>query len=185
MKGYYKKPKETADAITEGGWFHTGDIGEIDPEGFLRITDRKKDLIKTSGGKFIAPQFVENTPKTCKYIAQIVVVGDKRKYASALIVPNMDNLRKFAATRGIPENQMLKSREVVNEIHDDMEKLSSDLAPFERVKKIALLEHEFTIDSGELTPSLKIKRNVVEKRYKDLIDSLYAEPLLEAETTPS
>jgi long-chain acyl-CoA synthetase len=174
MKGYYKLPKETAQAITEGGWFHTGDIGEIDAEGFLRITDRKKDLIVTSGGKKVAPQFVENTLKTCKYISQIVVVGDKRKYPSALIAPSMDHLKKLAAEKQVPESEMLKSRIILDEIQDEINRLSQDLAPFERVKKIALLEHEFTIESGEMTPSLKIKRNVVEKKYKDLIDSLYS-----------
>ncbi|HEY4492236.1 MAG TPA: AMP-binding protein, partial [Acidobacteriota bacterium] len=107
MKGYYNKPQATADAIDPEGWFHTGDIGEIDSEGFLRITDRKKDLIKTSGGKYIAPQYIENTLKTCKYVAQIVVVGDKRKFPSALIVPNWDNLRKLASENKIADSEIL------------------------------------------------------------------------------
>lgn len=177
MKGYYKLPKETAEAITEGGWFHTGDIGEIDSDGFLRITDRKKDLIVTSGGKKVAPQFVENTLKTCRYVSQIVVVGDKRKFPSALIAPNLDHLKKLAAEKQVPESQMRNSRVILDEVQNEINRLSQDLAPFERVKKIALLEHEFTIESGEMTPSLKIKRNVVEKKYKDLIDSLYTDTL--------
>lgn len=178
MKGYYKKPKETDEVLSDDGWFRTGDIGEIDADGFLRITDRKKDLIVTSGGKKIAPQFVENSLKTSKYIVQIIVLGNRRKYPCALIVPNMENLRKFAAENRIPESELLSSPEALAEIQRDLNELSKDLASFERVKKIALLQKEFTIESGELTPSLKIKRNVVEQRYKDLIDTLYNEPAL-------
>jgi long-chain acyl-CoA synthetase len=178
MKGYFNKPKETAEALTSDGWFHTGDIGEIDADGFLRITDRKKDLIKTSGGKYIAPQFIENSLKTSKYVTQIVVLGDKRKFPCALIVPNLANLKKFGAEKNVPENQLLSNPEVLSEIQRDLDELSKDLAPFERVKKIALLEKEFSIESGELTPSLKIKRNFVEQKYKDLIDRLYSEPVL-------
>lgn len=179
MKGYYKKPKETAEVMTGDGFLRTGDIGELDADGFLRITDRKKDLIVTSGGKNIAPQYVENTLKTSKYITQIVVIGDKRKFPCALIVPNMENLKKFAAANNIAESELLTNRAISVEILRDIESLSKDLASFERVKKVALLDREFTIDSGELTPSLKIKRNVVEKKYKDLIDSLYSETVME------
>lgn len=179
MKGYYKKQKATDEAITPDKWFRTGDIGEIDQDGFLRITDRKKDLIVTSGGKNIAPQFVENALKTSRYVTQIVVLGDKRKFACALIVPNLDNVKKIAAAQAMPDSEILKSKAVLSEIQRDLEEHSKDLAPFERVKKIALLEKEFTIESGELTPSLKIKRNVVEKRYKEVIDSLYNEVVAE------
>jgi long-chain acyl-CoA synthetase len=179
MKGYYKKQKATDEVITPDGWFRTGDIGEIDQDGFLRITDRKKDLIVTSGGKNIAPQFVENALKTSQYVTQIVVLGDKRKFACALIVPNLDNVKKFASASKIPDSEILKSKAVLSEIQRDLDEHSKDLAPFERVKKIALLEKEFTIESGELTPSLKIKRNVVEKRYKEVIDSLYNEVVAE------
>lgn len=179
MKGYYKKPKETSEVINADGFFRTGDIGEFDADGFIRITDRKKDLIVTSGGKNIAPQFVENTLKTSRYISQIVVIGDKRKFPCALIVPNRDNLRKFAASNNVPESEMLTNRAVLAEVMRDIDSLSKDLASFERVKKVALLEQEFTIEAGEMTPSLKIKRNVVERKYKDLIDSLYAEAVME------
>jgi long-chain acyl-CoA synthetase len=179
MKGYYKKPKETAEVMTEDGYFRTGDIGEIDSRGILRITDRKKDLIVTSGGKNIAPQLIENSLKTSKYVAQIVVLGDKRKFPCALVVPNMDNVKKFAAANNITDADLTKSRAIVTEVQREIEELSKDLAPFERVKKIALLDKEFTIESGELTPSLKIKRNVVEKKYKDVIDSLYSEGVME------
>ncbi|HSE42687.1 MAG TPA: long-chain fatty acid--CoA ligase, partial [Acidobacteriota bacterium] len=173
------KQKATEETITSDGWFRTGDIGEIDSDGFLRITDRKKDLIVTSGGKNIAPQFVENALKTSRYITQVVVLGDKRKYPCALIVPNMDNVKKFAAANTVKEDELLRSKIILAEIQKDLDELSKDLAPFERVKKIALLEQEFTIESGEMTPSLKIKRNVVEKKYKEIIDSLYTEAAME------
>ena len=178
MKGYFKKPADTVQAITPDGWFHTGDIGEIDADGYLKITDRKKDLIITSAGKNIAPQFVENTVKTSRYILQIIVVGDKRKFPSALVVPNMENLRKFAADHQIAEQDIYHHPLVIEEVQRDIERLSQDLAPFEKIKRIVLLQNEFTIESGELTPSLKIKRNVVERKYRELIDSLYVNPAL-------
>jgi long-chain acyl-CoA synthetase len=179
MKGYFNKPKATDEVITSDQWFRTGDIGEIDADGFLRITDRKKDLIVTSGGKNIAPQFVENALKTSRYVAQVVVLGDKRKFPCALIVPNMDNLKKFAAANTVKDQELLRSKIILAEIQKDLDEQSKDLAPFERVKKIALLDREFTIESGELTPSLKIKRNVVEKKYKEIIDGLYNETAME------
>jgi long-chain acyl-CoA synthetase len=174
MKGYYNKPDATAETLASDGWFRTGDIGEIDSEGFLRITDRKKDLIVTSSGKNIAPQFVENTLKTSRYITQIVIVGDKRNFPSALIVPNLENLKKCAAAKGVADSELMTHPAILQEIQSDIDRLSKDLASFERVKKIALVPHEFTIESGEMTPSLKIKRGVVEKKYKQLIDSLYS-----------
>jgi long-chain acyl-CoA synthetase len=175
MKGYFKKPEETKQAISPEGWFHTGDIGEIDEQDYLKITDRKKDLIITSAGKNIAPQFVENTVKVSKYITQIVVVGDKRKFPSALVVPNLESLREFASQGRIPEDEIFRHPKILQEIQRDIDELSKDLAPFEKIKKVALLEKEFTVESGELTPSLKVKRGVVEKKYRDLIDSIYAD----------
>lgn len=175
MKGYFKKPKDTAEVLTPDGWFHTGDIGDIDADGYLRITDRKKDLIITSAGKNIAPQFVENTVKTSRYILQVVVIGDKRKFPSALVVPHQGNLRQFAEKNQIAAQEMYQHPAVLEEVMRDIDRLSCDLAPFERVKKVALLEKEFTIESGELTPSLKIKRKLVEHKYRDLIDRLYTE----------
>jgi long-chain acyl-CoA synthetase len=177
MKGYYKKPEDTAQTITPDGWFHTGDIGEIDESDNLKITDRKKDLIVTSAGKNIAPQFVENTVKVSPYVHQIVVLGDKRKYPCALIVPNLQNLKKYATAHQISENDLVRNPDIIQEVQRDIDRLSADLAQFERIKRIALLENEFSIESGELTPSLKVKRNVVEKRYKDIIDNLYSEPV--------
>jgi long-chain acyl-CoA synthetase len=175
MKGYFKKSKETSEAISEDGWFHTGDIGELDADGFLRITDRKKDLIVTSAGKNIAPQFVENILKTSRYVTQIVVVGNKRKFPSALIVPNRENVEQIAENRGMACSEMYRNPEILAEIQKDLDSLSGDLASFERVKKIALIDREFTIESGELTPSMKVRRNVVEKKYKDVIDGMYEE----------
>jgi long-chain acyl-CoA synthetase len=178
MKGYYKKPEETAEVLGTDGWFHTGDIGEVDADGYLKITDRKKDLIITSAGKNIAPQFVENAVKSSKYITQIIVIGDKRKFPSALVVPNQDSLQKIGEKHQISRAELYNHPLVLQEIQTDIDRLSEDLAPFERIKKIALLEKEFTIESGELTPSLKIKRNVVEKRYREVIDRLYSDPVL-------
>ena len=143
--------------------------------------------LESAGGPFhgliepildIAPQFVENTVKASSYITQIVVVGDKRKFPSALVVPNMESLRKFCSMNQIDDADLHRNPRVIEEVQRDIDRLSQDLAPFEKIKKIALLEKEFTIESGELTPSLKIKRNVVEKKYKDVIDALYSDPVM-------
>lgn len=177
MKGYYKKEAETQEAF-EGGWFHTGDIGQIDKDGFLVITDRKKDLIVTSYGKNIAPQMVENIVKTSPYVSNVVCVGDKRNYISALIVPNFEKLQEIARERNISfstSSELVKDEYIINFMRDEIDRVCLNLAPFERVKKIALLERDFLLDENEITPTLKVKRNVVEKKYKDLIDSLYIE----------
>jgi len=176
MKGYYKKPEATAEAIDKDGWFHTGDIGTIE-DGFLRITDRKKDIIVTAGGKNIAPQPIENAVKTNKYVSQAVMIGDKRKFPIMLVVPNWDNLEKWAQRNNIiwPDRRQLLSmptiqkkmeKEVLGQLHG--------FAHFEMPKKIGLLEHDFSIERGELTPKLSVKRKVVDKAYKDVIDGLYA-----------
>ncbi len=178
MQGYYKNEAATKEAIDEEGWFHTGDIGVFDDDGFLAITDRKKNIIVTAGGKNVAPQPIENLLITSQYIEQAVVIGDKRKFCSALIVPNLDVLKKFAAERGI---QFQSTQELFN--HPDVQKLyqqeidavSKDLARYERIKKFTLIEEPFTIESGELTPTLKVKRRIVEERYKDVIDKMYEE----------
>ena len=175
MKGYYNKPEATREAIDPDGWFHTGDIGEI-RDGFLAVTDRKKDIIVTAGGKNIAPQPLENKVKTNKYVSQAVMIGDKRKFPSMLVVPNFDQLEKWAMKRNIiwtdraqllrmPTIQAKMEREVANELEG--------AAHFEVPKKIGLLEHDFSIESGELTPTQKVKRRVIDKNYKTLIDSLY------------
>ena len=178
MQGYYHLPEKTAEVLTPDGWFRTGDIGIVDDEGFLSITDRKKDLIKTSGGKYIAPQPIENELKTSRYVSQAVVVGNKRKYASVLIVPNYDNLIAWARQQGlaVDDRQALFEQEPVRELYEQvLEKVNAGRPSYETIKKFRLLEHDFSIDAGELTPTLKVKRGTIEQRYAELIDTLYEE----------
>jgi long-chain acyl-CoA synthetase len=179
MLGYYRMPEETAATIVDG-WFKTGDIGHLDADGFLVITDRKKDLIKTSGGKHIAPQPIENNLKLSKFVSQAVVVGNRRKYASVLIVPNFENLRKHADRNAIPftDNAGLLNHPAVREIYDGVvEEVNAELSHFESIKKFTLLPDDFTVESGDLTPTLKVKRNVIEKKFVDRIDAMYGEKL--------
>jgi long-chain acyl-CoA synthetase len=175
MKGYYNKPDATREAIEPDGWFHTGDIGEL-RDGFLAITDRKKDIIVTAGGKNIAPQPLENKVKTNKYVAQAVMLGDKRKFPSMLIVPNFDQLEKWAMKRNIiwtDRAQLLRMPTIQAKMEKEVNKELAGAAHFEVPKKIGLLEHDFTIERGELTPTQKVKRRAIDKQYKTLIDSLY------------
>jgi long-chain acyl-CoA synthetase len=177
MKGYYNKPDATREAIDSDGWFHTGDIGEL-RDGFLAITDRKKDIIVTAGGKNIAPQPLENKVKTNKYVAQAVMLGDKRKFPSMLIVPNFDQLEKWAMKRNIiwtDRAQLLRMPTIQAKIEKEVNKELQGTAHYELPKKIGLLEHDFSIERGELTPTQKVKRRAIDKHYKQLIDSLYAE----------
>jgi long-chain acyl-CoA synthetase len=178
MKGYYNKPEATAEAIDAEGWFHTGDIGELDADGYLKITDRKKDLIKTAGGKYVAPQPIENKVKLNKFVANAVMLGDTRKYPIILIVPNFETLDAWAKERGIStasHKELLAHANTKQKMEQEVMGELRDLAKFEMPKKVLLLEQDFTIESGELTPTLKVKRRAVEKRYKDLIDRVYAE----------
>src|SRR5216110_1282545 len=175
MKGYYNKPDATREAIDADGWFHTGDIGVLE-DGFLRITDRKKDIIVTAGGKNIAPQPIENTVKTNKYVAQAVMLGDKRKFPSMLVVPNFDQLEKWAMKRNIiwtDRAQLLRMPTIQAKIEKEVNKELAGAAHFEVPKKIGLLEHDFTIERGELTPTQKVKRRAIDKRYKAMIDAMY------------
>ena len=175
MKGYYNKPDATREAIEPDGWFHTGDIGELN-DGFLAITDRKKDLIVTAGGKKVAPQPLENKVKTNKYVAQAVMIGDKRKFPSILIVPNFDQLERWAAKRNIiwtDRAQLLRMPTIQAKMEKEVAKELEGAAHFELPKKIGLLEHDFSIEGGELTPTQKVKRRAIDKHYKALIDSLY------------
>jgi len=177
MKGYYNKPDATREAIEPDGWFHTGDIGELN-DGFLAITDRKKDLIVTAGGKKVAPQPLENKVKTNKYVAQAVMIGDKRKFPSILIVPNFDQLERWAAKRNIiwtDRAQLLRMPTIQAKIEKEVAKELEGAAHFEMPKKVGLLEHDFSIEGGELTPTQKVKRRAIDKHYKALIDSLYEE----------
>lgn len=175
MQGYYQQPEATSAAIVEG-WFHTGDIGRMDDEGFLYITDRKKDLIKTAGGKFVAPQKLENLFVTDPYISQAVVYGDRRPYCVALIVPNMDQLRRYAQEQEIAARstqELVCNQRILDFYWRRVEAKQQGLASFEQVKKIALLDEEFSQATGELTPTLKAKRTIICKRYEPLLEALY------------
>lgn len=182
FQGYFNKHEETASAFSDAAdederWFKTGDIGVLDPEGFLFITDRKKDLIKTSAGKYVAPQMIEGMINQSEYVEQAVVVGDKRKYVAALIVPDFERLRAWAKSEGLQttdKRELVADRRVVDMIKADVNRLTRELADYEKVKRIGLLADEFSIDGGELTPTLKVKRRVVEEKYGELIESLYS-----------
>ena len=175
MKGYYKKDLATREAM-DGEWFKTGDIGHIDADGFLVITDRKKDLIVTAGGKNVAPQPIENILKTNPYISNVVVVGDKRKFIAALVIPNFEKLADYAKANDIafskPE-ELSRNQQIVQFLEAEIDRFTPQLSSYEKVKKIILLDREFEIEKGEVTPSLKVKRNIVEQKYRELIDKLY------------
>jgi long-chain acyl-CoA synthetase len=178
MRGYYNKPEETRAVFTDDGWFKTGDIGSIDEDGFLRITDRKKELFKTSGGKYIAPQPIEQMIKGSRFVNQVVLIGNGRKFPAALIVPDWERVESYAQLKGIKANSRAElSREprVIDLFERQIAGLTTDLAQYERVKKVALLENELTIEGGELTPTMKVKRRVVDEKYRKIIDQLYEE----------
>jgi long-chain acyl-CoA synthetase len=177
MKGYWNNPAATAEVIDADGWFHTGDVGELDADGFLKITDRIKNLLVTAGGKNVAPQPIENVAAMSPYVAQVVMIGDRRAFISLIVVPDFENLVPWAKAHGItatgraelaadPRVQALIEQETIGRLHG--------FARYEMPKKVAVIPDEFTIDDGSLTPTLKIKRRVVEQRYHDLIESLYA-----------
>jgi len=175
-KGYHQRPVETAEAWDADGWFHTGDIGTIDEDGFLQITDRKKDLLKTSGGKYIAPQKIENALKSQPHVSQAVVIGDGRKYCVGLITLDVEAVRAWATTRALglgDDDELHRRREVVDLIGEEVAAVNRDLASFESIKYFRILPRDFTVETGELTPSLKVKRKLVTERYRDVIDSMY------------
>lgn len=177
MKGYFKKEAETRE-VFEDGWFKTGDIGYLDKDGYLVITDRKKDIIVTAGGKNVAPQPIENLLKTHPYIANAVVVGDQRKFIAALIVPDFDKLERYALEQNISfidRKDLISRPEIYEFFIQEIDRLTPHLASYEKIKKIALLERDFEIEAGEITPTLKVKRRIVEDKYKSVIDQLYAE----------
>jgi len=176
MKGYYRMEVETQEAIKDG-WFYTGDIGHIDEDGFLVITDRKKDIIVTSGGKNVAPQPIENMLKTNPYISNAVVIGDKRKFISALIIPDFEKIENYAKSNNISYSslgELVKKEKIVSFIEAEVNNMTTNLAPYEKVKKVRLLEREFEIEQDEITPSLKVKRNVVGDKHKNIIDEMYS-----------
>jgi long-chain acyl-CoA synthetase len=179
MQGYYRKPEATAEALTPDGWLRTGDIGYLDAEGYLVITDRKKELLKTAAGKFVAPAPIENKLKSSAYISNAMVVGDRRKFVAVLIVPNFANVeakaRAEGKTIGISPEAMCADPWVKELIGSEMERLTFGLAQYEKPKRFVLLDKDFTLANGQLTYTLKLKRRIVEERYRDAIAQLYAD----------
>ncbi|HEU4836936.1 MAG TPA: AMP-dependent synthetase/ligase, partial [Pyrinomonadaceae bacterium] len=178
MQGYYNKPEETRAVFTSDGWFKTGDVGTLDKDGFLRITDRKKELFKTSGGKYISPQPIEQAIKGSRFVNQVVLIGAERKFPAALIVPVWEQLESYCKLKGIEvktRSELCRHPRIVDLIQRQIDGLTPNLAKYEKIKKIALLENEFTIEGGELTPTLKVKRRVIDEKYRDVIEGLYAE----------
>jgi long-chain acyl-CoA synthetase len=176
MQGYFNNPEATAEVLSQDGWFHTGDIGEVDSEGYLKITDRKKEILVTSNGKNVAPQPVENTLKTSPYIEQAILVGDNQKYMGALIYPNYEALTKMATEEGIKANspeEMSKSEHIHAFLRKEIDTLTQDFARYEQIKKFVLLSEEMTQENGCLTPTLKLKRRIISEMYKDQINSLF------------
>ena len=178
MKGYYKNPEATAATIDSEGWLYTGDIGEIDSEGFLKITDRKKDLIITAGGKNIAPQRVEKTMRTSRYVSQVLVFGDKKKFLTAVFTLDKDQVTAWAVKHGIDYNsweELCQSPQVRDLMQSEVQEKNKELASFETIKKIYIAPADFSIEGGELTASLKVKRKVVTEKYRDELEALYTE----------
>ncbi len=175
MKGYLKRPRQTKEAV-KNGWFHTGDIGRFDRNKFLVITDRKKDIIVTSGGKNVSPQNIENSLRTDRYISNVMVYGDRKKYLTAIVVPEFKNIQSYARYKKIPFKNiqgLVREAEIYDFIKRRIDKKSECLASYERIKKFILLDREFSLRAGEVTPTLKVKRKFVSEKYKDLLNSLY------------
>jgi len=176
MLGYYKNPEETAETIDKDGWLYTGDIGVIDDDGFLRITDRKKEIIVTSGGKNVAPQRVENVMLTSRYIGQVVAYGDRKKYLTGVVTINQDQVREWATKQDIPFGnweELSKHPKVVKLIDNEVQEKNKSLSSFETLKKVIIAPNEFSVESGEQTSSLKIKRKIVIDKYRTQLDALY------------
>jgi long-chain acyl-CoA synthetase len=178
MVGYWNNEQATREAIDGDGYFHTGDIGHQDDQGRLYITDRKKELIVTSGGKKVAPQPIENLLKGDKYISQAVLLGDQRNFISALIVPNFDSLVRWAGYKKLrfaSHAELIQDPMVLAKVGSRLERVNEHLSNYERIKKFVLLDHEMTLEGGQLTPSLKVKRRVVNQMYADRIEAMYGE----------
>lgn len=176
MLGYYNKPEATRDSF-DGEWFKTGDLGEMDEDGFLKITDRKKELFKTSGGKYIAPSPIEQMIRASRFVSQVVLIGNERKFPSALIVPNFEMLESYARLKGLDlhtSRDFCENPKIIDLIERQVAVQTANLAQYEKVKKIALLENEMTVEGGELTPTLKVRRKIVDEKYRDVIDRLYS-----------
>ncbi|WP_443945875.1 AMP-dependent synthetase/ligase [Pedobacter sp. AW1-32] len=176
MKGYYNRPDLTAEAIDKDGWFHTGDIGELVDNRFLRITDRKKEMFKTAGGKYVAPQILENKYKESIFIEQIMILGENRKFPSALIVPNFETLKSWAAKKGISSSsneELIKNDQVLAKFDEVIRAASTEFGKWEQVKRFALLPKEWSIDGGELTPKLSLKRKIILEKNNEIIEKIY------------
>jgi long-chain acyl-CoA synthetase len=177
-KGYYKRPDFTKEAIDEDGWFHTGDVGELVEGRFLKITDRVKEIFKTSGGKFVAPQPIENKMKESLFIEQIMVIGENRNFAAAIIIPNFEFIKDWAKKKGLhlsTKEEIVNSVEVKNRIWEDVSHYNKRIGKVQQVKKIALIEDEWSVETGELTPTLKLKRRIIKEKYQDLFEKIYSE----------
>jgi len=176
MLGYWNKPDETRAVFTDDGWFKTGDIGLLDESGYLTITDRKKELLKTSGGKYVAPQPIEQLIKGSRFVNQVVVIGNGRRFPAALIVPDWQQLESYAKYKGFElrtRAEFCRDPRIIDLFERQIAARTGDLAQFEKIKRIALLEKELTLEGGELTPTLKVKRRVVDEKYRDVIDRIY------------
>jgi len=178
MKGYYLQPEKTKEMFDEDGWFKTGDVGYLEDNRFLRITDRKKEMFKTSGGKYIAPQVVENQMKGSPFIENIIVIGDNKKFTSALIVPNFHHLKSWCKVKGITyrgDKEMIKDERIVNRYQRVVNEMNTDFGKVEQVKKFKLLPDAWSVEGGELSPTLKLKRRVIYDKYQHLIEDIYQE----------
>jgi long-chain acyl-CoA synthetase len=175
MQGYFNQPEKTEDVFTSDGYLQTGDIGHVDDDGYLFITDRKKSFFKLSTGKYVAPQPIENQLVNSPFIEQAVIVGFKHKFCSALIVPSFENIEKRLGITVEPEGPeaFIQNKKVIQLIQDEVDQVNDDLPKWERVKRFTLLKRELSIEEGEITPTLKVKRPVINKEYKDQIDAMY------------
>ena len=179
MMGYYNLPEKTAEEIDKNGWFHTGDIGTFIEEKFLKITDRKKEIFKTSGGKYIIPQAMENKFKESRFIEQMMVVGEGKKFPGALIVPNFNYIREWAqnkqlnAISQLSNTELIEVKEIIDRIQKEVDIMNSNYGGFEQIKRYTILDHEFSVEGGELTPTLKLKRKIILEKYKKEVEQIY------------
>ncbi len=187
MLGYYKNDEATKEVMDSSGWFHTGDIGHIDPDGYVKITDRKKDLIVTSGGKNVAPQKMENMAKSYTHISQIMVYGDKRNYLTALVVLDKETIIKYAKDNEVlfsEYSELVKNPKIITLVQNAFDDMNSKLASYETIKKFKILPNDFTVETGELTPSLKVKRKFCTEKFKKELDAMYLDPAMDAAAQP-
>jgi long-chain acyl-CoA synthetase len=177
MMGYYKRPDLTAEVINPDGWFHTGDIGMILENGFLKITDRKKELFKTSGGKYVAPLPIENRLKESMYVEQVMVVGSEKKFVGALMIPSFPNLKDWCRHNNVPigtNEELIENKQVLAMYKDLVESFNKYFNHVEQIKKFELLPNEWSVDTGEMTPKLSLKRKVIIEKYRDAIERIYS-----------